>query len=91
MVDEDWWMGENERHETGLFPSNYVELIEGEPEHEEAPSAPARAQQHQEVPMMHEPVGVSVPPAGPARGKAGNPTATALFDYEAAEDNELSL
>ena len=29
MVDEDWWMGENSRGEKGLFPSNYVELVEG--------------------------------------------------------------
>ncbi|KAK2682683.1 SH3 domain [Fusarium oxysporum f. sp. vasinfectum] len=47
MVDEDWWMGTNSRGESGLFPSNYVEL-------------------------------------------AGH-TAVALYDYEAAEDNELSF
>ncbi|KAB5580125.1 hypothetical protein GE09DRAFT_1167714 [Coniochaeta sp. 2T2.1] len=50
MVDDDWWMGTNSKGESGLFPSNYVEL--------EA---------------------------------SGDPTATALFDYEAAEDNELSF
>ena len=26
MVDEDWWMGQNSRGDTGLFPANYVEL-----------------------------------------------------------------
>ncbi|KAJ2905065.1 hypothetical protein MKZ38_006458 [Zalerion maritima] len=28
MVDEDWWMGTNSLGETGLFPSNYVELVD---------------------------------------------------------------
>ncbi|KAI9797150.1 MAG: hypothetical protein M1825_006254, partial [Sarcosagium campestre] len=32
MVDDDWWMGQNAQGETGLFPSNYVELVEGEEE-----------------------------------------------------------
>ncbi|TQS37823.1 hypothetical protein Golomagni_01690 [Golovinomyces magnicellulatus] len=58
MVDDDWWMGVNSRGERGLFPSNYVELVE------EISNAPAAQ--------------VSV-------------TATALYDYEAAEDNELSF
>ena len=30
MVDDDWWMGQNVHGETGLFPSNYVELVEGD-------------------------------------------------------------
>ncbi|KAL9056141.1 MAG: hypothetical protein Q9162_003102 [Coniocarpon cinnabarinum] len=29
MVDDDWWMGVNKKGEQGLFPSNYVELVEG--------------------------------------------------------------
>lgn len=28
MVDEGWWSGRNPAGQTGLFPSNYVELIE---------------------------------------------------------------
>lgn len=86
MVDEDWWMGQNPRGETGLFPANYVELIpEGQesagnvgglmtppPEPEPAPAAPA-------APM---------PAAG---GAGGGQTATAQYDYEAGEDNELSF
>ncbi|KAK1477473.1 SH3 domain-containing protein [Colletotrichum abscissum] len=77
MVDEDWWMGTNSRGESGLFPSNYVELVEDEPE----PAAAAR----------------SAPPPAPAQAEpepaaaAGGRTATAQFDYEAAEDNELSF
>jgi hypothetical protein len=76
MVDEDWWHGENERGDTGLFPSNYVELVEDD--EPAAPAQPARAQP------------ASAPaPAAPAASK-GN-TATAQYDYEAAEDNELSF
>jgi len=78
MVDEDWWMGENERGESGLFPSNYVELIETN-----SHAAPA--------------VHVSAPPppapaAAPSGGAAKKgPTATAQYEYEAVEDNELSF
>ena len=78
MVDEDWWMGQNERGETGLFPSNYVELVE---DGAHAPSAPAAA----------VPPPAPVPaPAAPAAQEASK-TATAQYDYEAAEDNELSF
>ncbi|WYZ34871.1 hypothetical protein EsH8_I_001147 [Colletotrichum jinshuiense] len=78
MVDDDWWMGTNSRGESGLFPSNYVELVDDEPEPAPAarsapPPAPAPAQ------------------AEPEPAAAGGRTATALFDYEAAEDNELSF
>ncbi|KAI9854022.1 MAG: hypothetical protein M1813_001583 [Trichoglossum hirsutum] len=32
MPDSDWWQGQNSRGEVGLFPANYVELIEIEHE-----------------------------------------------------------
>ena len=73
-------MGQNSRGETGLFPSNYVELI---PEESSAPSAGARA-----VPPPAPPVEEAVAP--PPAGK-NTSTATAQYDYEAAEDNELSF
>lgn len=80
MVDDDWWMGENSRGEKGLFPSNYVELVEDDEEGSAAPPppppAPAQATSH------------AAPPA-PAASKG--PTATAQYDYEALEDNELSF
>lgn len=72
MVDDDWWMGENSKGERGLFPSNYVELVEGG-----GAAAPAAVAAREEV---------SAPP--PA---ASLPTATAEYDYEAAEENELSF
>ena len=81
MVDEDWWMGQNERGETGLFPSNYVKLVE---EEEAAPPAMApRPQAARAAPA----------PAAATHHTPANagPTATALYDYEAAEDNEISF
>ncbi|TKA83556.1 hypothetical protein B0A55_00500 [Friedmanniomyces simplex] len=93
MVDEDWWMGMNGRGEKGLFPSNYVELVEGGDEAGGSaamapPPAPAReierepeAEEEEEATPSH--------PAGGAAG--GGKTATAQYDYEAAEENELSF
>ena len=76
MVDEDWWMGQNPRGETGLFPSNYVELIDGDGDHASHElGADPGAGQHT---------------AGAAK-VAGGATATALYEYEAAEGNELSF
>ncbi|OTB02514.1 hypothetical protein M426DRAFT_322607 [Hypoxylon sp. CI-4A] len=84
MVDEDWWMGTNARGESGLFPSNYVEIVDDEAEE----AAPASAVSHAVAPP---PAPAAEPePAAPAGAAAGH-TATAQFDYEAAEDNELSF
>lgn len=82
MVDEDWWMGTNARGESGLFPSNYVEIVEGGDAAPAPPAAPVAA-----VPAPAP----AAPPAAPAAAAAAGPTATALYDYEAAEDNELSF
>ena len=84
MVDDDWWMGQNARGESGLFPSNYVELVE-----DDGTSGPP-------APTMHEPEpeeALPVPAAGPAGGEGigSGAVATAIYDYEAAEDNELSF
>ncbi|KAH7326726.1 hypothetical protein B0I35DRAFT_143065 [Stachybotrys elegans] len=85
MVDEDWWMGTNSKGESGLFPSNYVELV-ADDEEDEAPAPPLPPA----PPVAAEPAPAPVPtPAAPS-APAG-PTATALYDYEAAEDNELSF
>jgi len=81
MVDEDWWIGQNSRGETGLFPSNYVELAD-DAEHS------GHAAAHKPEPVggpEHHP-----PPTAADSGSKGA-VATALYDYEAAEDNELSF
>ena len=79
MVDEDWWMGQNPRGETGLFPSNYVELMDGDEDHSGAASHQLRAEPEA---GQHT--------AGAAKA-SGGATATALYEYEAAEGNELSF
>jgi len=79
MVDDDWWMGTNAKGETGLFPSNYVELVE----EEEAPEPVSHAPEPVAPPTAPRPNAAPSAPAGP--------TATAIYDYEAAEDNELSF
>ncbi|THV48467.1 hypothetical protein BGAL_0246g00070 [Botrytis galanthina] len=91
MVDDDWWMGTNSKGESGLFPSNYVELVEDE---EESAPAPASAPSHYDEPEPPAPAHAPAPaPAAPAAAPAhaAGPTATTLYDYEAAEDNELSF
>ena len=70
-VDTDWWMGQNEQGQTGLFPSNYVEVAEGGGADE---------------------VQAAAPPSPPTQSAAGGGhTATAQFEYDAQEDNELSF
>ncbi|KAF9699366.1 hypothetical protein EKO04_002355 [Ascochyta lentis] len=78
MVDEDWWMGTNSEGERGLFPANYVELVEGDDDAGAAPPLPSHPSAPEEV-------------ESPAAAHSAGPTATAIYDYEAAEDNELSF
>ena len=74
MVDPDWWVGTNSKGARGLFPSNYVELVEDDGQAEEPPAAEERP---------------APPPPAPATAGSGSDgtVATALYDYEAAEDN----
>ena len=83
MVDDDWWMGTNAEGESGLFPSNYVELVEddGHESHPAPPSAPVH---------VHEPEPEPAPAPAAAAAGGGGKTAKAQFDYEAAEDNGKS-
>ncbi|KAF2270420.1 hypothetical protein CC78DRAFT_506958 [Lojkania enalia] len=85
MVDEDWWMGTNSAGETGLFPSNYVELVDDGGDDIATGEAPPPLPTHPSA-VEEEPPAAPPQPAGGA-----GPTATALYDYEAAEDNELSF
>lgn len=71
MVDDDWWMGTNSQGESGLFPSNYVTLVE-----DDASAAGG-----------HSPAPPPAESESAAAGGGATATATALFDYEAAEDN----
>ncbi|OAL28212.1 hypothetical protein AYO20_09540 [Fonsecaea nubica] len=75
-IDPDWWFVKNEAGQTGLVPSNYLTLVD-----DDAGGAPAAA-----------PAAEPIPPApAPAAAEAKGVTATALYDYEAGEDNELSF
>ena len=96
-IDPDWWLVTNDAgkvssvlcmpasstlannvHQTGLVPSNYLQEMDDEP----AP-APTSAGAAAAAPAPE--------PESPAGGNAGGAKATALYDYEAGEDNELSF
>lgn len=78
MVDEDWWSGTNSQGHEGLFPSNYVELIEQSIVEKETAPPPSHSD--------------SQPKPEPVEEKSQSlPSAVAIYDYEAAEDNELSF
>ncbi|CUS10497.1 unnamed protein product [Tuber aestivum] len=77
LVDEDWWAGRNAAGEHGLFPSNYVELME---DTVVARSPQAPVDRSELKPQSPQPQAL-----GPSE------TAIALYDYEAAEENELSF
>ena len=81
MVDDDWWMGQNSSGETGLFPSNYVELVD---------DAEEAAQGAGPVPVATDPTSSKDTPAD-GDGATTRPWAIAQYDYEAAEDNELTF
>jgi hypothetical protein len=102
MVDVDWWMGQNSKGEIGLFPSNYVELVEDDGhdataathEHEQhhEPEEHHEHEQYHEPEEHHEPEPAAVATRSTAMaGHQAGPTATAIYDYDAAEDNELTF
>ena len=95
QVDADWWVGVNARGEHGLFPANYVEIVEDdEPAHghfQEAEPEPELEPTPAPAPAP-VPVPAPAPAAAPvAAPSSAGPTAKAIYDYEAAEDNELSF
>lgn len=84
QVDEGWWFGVSEDgKKQGLFPANYVQILEEE--QQAAPAAPAAA-----VADIPAPPPVPVHPEEPKQQSQGN-VAVALYDYAAEEDNEISF
>jgi drebrin-like protein len=81
FVDEDWWMGFNSKNEMGLFPSNYVKLVEDDA----PPAAPMSSADSSKLPVQAAPQLNEEEAHELVEG--ANRTATAQFDYEAAEDN----
>lgn len=88
FIGDDWWFGENSKGETGVFPASYVNLKESKHSDESTPAAvsepepaaaaaPAPALAPRPVPL----------PERPSAGKS----AVAEYDYDAAEDNELTF
>jgi hypothetical protein len=77
MVDDDWWFGTNSQGERGLFPSNYVELL---PHDKDTVDIVA--------PVVSDDATTSPQPLSGQQPR--HATATALFDYEPAEDNGKS-
>lgn len=90
-TDEEWWMGTNKRTgKTGLFPANYVTLIETSQSESTAPSLPSRDQPSAPLlPSREEPVAPTLPTR--EEEKLSGATAVALYDYEKDEDNEIGF
>ncbi|KAI9357783.1 hypothetical protein BD770DRAFT_410603 [Pilaira anomala] len=88
QVDEGWWFGVSEDgKKQGLFPANYVQVLEEEEEEgEEVP----QQQQQEEAAAATPPPAPPVAPAAPEVETKGN-VAVALYDYAAEEDNEISF
>ncbi|KAI9472749.1 hypothetical protein BX667DRAFT_526984, partial [Coemansia mojavensis] len=85
-LDPGWWAGENEDgSRQGVFPANFVEIIEDVPPLPGKSAAAAAAGPPPAGPPMAPPP----PPAAPKQ-PAGN-QAIALYDYDAAEEGELSF
>ncbi|KAG8760164.1 hypothetical protein FRC14_003920 [Serendipita sp. 396] len=106
-MDEGWWQGVavSDKNRTGVFPANYVEIVEAapaeeaeekaaEPEYEtEAPPPPAPAPPPPPPPpIFAAPAAKAAPELEPEPEPASDGTsAKALYDYEAAEPNEVSF
>ncbi|KFH65254.1 hypothetical protein MVEG_08735 [Podila verticillata NRRL 6337] len=87
-LDVGWWSGESEDGtRSGLFPANYVEVIE-HAHHAEA--APAH---HEEEHYAHAQETHPEPAASHHVEEvlSSKPTAVALYDYNAGEPNEISF
>ncbi|KAJ9118521.1 hypothetical protein QFC24_006175 [Naganishia onofrii] len=86
QTDEAWWTGTNPQGQRGLFPANYVTLLEGDT----AIGAVEPEQEEEEAPPPAPPAPPMPPRDEPAVASKGK-WAVAQYDYDAAEDNEISL
>ncbi|RLV96339.1 Protein app1 [Spathaspora sp. JA1] len=78
FTDEEWWTGRNAKGEVGLFPSAYVKLNEDEEPQAKEPEVKEPVRE-----PVREPV--ATPSAAPSK------SATAEYDYEKDEDNEIGF
>ncbi|KAG0075447.1 hypothetical protein BGZ90_009881 [Linnemannia elongata] len=92
-LDVGWWSGESvDGARSGLFPANYVEVIENGQDH--AAAAPAAAHYEEEHVADHHvdaPASNGHDHADTAAAASSGPSAVALYDYAAGEPNELSF
>ncbi|KAG0260499.1 hypothetical protein BG011_001868 [Mortierella polycephala] len=104
-LDVGWWSGESEDGtRSGLFPANYVEVIEHANEHQHGAVANAfnDEQEHQyqngqahdyshdvHAQAQETPAHLHHETANAGQGK--KPSAVALYDYSAGEPNEISF
>jgi hypothetical protein len=77
--EEGWWEARDKSGKTGLVPSNFLELL---PAGAAPPAAAAAA-----------PAAAAAAAAAPSAAAEGAPelVATALYDYDAGADNQLSF
>ena len=82
--DADWWEGhvEGKPDKVGFFPASFVEMLEGGGSAPGSPASAASATGSSEA-------GATTALGGVA--PAGGVVAKVLFDYEAADDNDLTL
>ncbi|KAK5821675.1 hypothetical protein F5H01DRAFT_274849 [Linnemannia elongata] len=101
-LDVGWWSGESEDGtRSGLFPANYVEVIEHAQEQEQhhdaydddhaAAAAHDQDQGHEAEHDAYAAQHAHAAPTATAAGEEKKPTAVALYDYQAGEPNELSF
>ncbi|KAF9359536.1 hypothetical protein BGX26_012084 [Mortierella sp. AD094] len=97
-LDVGWWSGESEDGtRTGLFPANYVEVIESSHEHAAAPGEEAAVvateqdhhyQEHEEA---HDHYAAEQHHEAAPEVHGSGQSAVALYDYQAGEPNEISF
>ncbi|KAF9278837.1 hypothetical protein BGZ68_008325 [Mortierella alpina] len=83
-LDVGWWSGESaDGTRSGLFPANYVEVVD-QAEEQVAAAAVTEENHVQEAPAINGHATADEVPSG-------QPSAVALYDYNAGEPNEISF